>query len=37
MLRFRDSLPLAVLYAATVAVVIFSFLAQIVRGDCPVP
>ena len=37
MRRFATSLPALALYAATIAVIVLAFLAQIVRGDCPFP
>jgi hypothetical protein len=37
MRRFTTSLPALALYAATIAVIVFAFLAQILHGDCPFP
>jgi hypothetical protein len=37
MSHFRTSLPALALYAATIAVIVLSFLAQLARGQCPVP
>ena len=34
---FRTSLLALALYAATIAVILLAFLAEIVRGNCPVP
>jgi hypothetical protein len=35
--RFRTSLLALALYAVAIGVIVLSFLAQILRGDCPVP
>ena len=34
---FRESVSIRVLYALVSGTIIFSFLAQVVRGECPTP
>ncbi len=37
MSRFRSSLVAVLLYSAVAAAIVFSFVAQMLRGECPVP
>ncbi len=37
MRRMPDGIARWLLYAGTTAVIVVSFLAQIARGECPVP